>query len=97
MWRILDKATDTKVDTGVELVKCKALLHNSIIDGDGWSEFLPNDCGSLDATGGTQFNKSRMHNSVTASAKQPRVLVCEFFHSPSGSVPWREEANGHVQ
>jgi hypothetical protein len=29
-----------------------------------------NDCGSLDEDGGTQFKKSRMHNSVTASAKQ---------------------------
>ena len=70
MWRILDKATDTKVDTGVEIVKCIALLHNIIKDGDGLREFLSNDCGSLDATGGTQFNNSRMHNSVTASAKQ---------------------------
>ena len=93
----MDKATDTKVDTGVEIVKCIALLHNSITDGDGLSEFLSNDCGSLDVTGGTQFNKSRMRNSVTASAIQPRVLFCEFFHSQSGSVPWREEANGDVQ
>ena len=90
----MDKATDTKVDTGV---KCTALLHNSIIDGDGLSEFSSNDCGSLDAIGGTQFNNSTMHNSVTASAKQPRGLFCEFFHNPSRSVPWREEANGDVQ
>ena len=78
-------------------MKCIALLHNSIADGDGLSEFSSNDCGSLDATGGTQFNNSTMLNSVTASAKQPRGLFCEFFHSPSGSVPWREEANGDVQ
>ena len=78
-------------------MKCIALLHNSITDGDGLSEFSSNDCGSLDATGGTQFNNSTMHNSVTASAIQPRDLFCEFFHSPSGSVPWREQANGDVQ
>jgi hypothetical protein len=29
-WRILDKATETKVDTGVETVKCIALLHHII-------------------------------------------------------------------
>jgi len=97
VWRIPDKATDTKVDTGVEIVKCIALLRNIIIDGDGLREFSSNDCGSLDATGGTHFNKSRMHNSVTASAKQPRVLFCEFFHSPSGSAPWPEQAIGDVQ
>ena len=97
MWRILDKATHTKVDTGVEIAKCIALMHNSITDGDGLSEFLSNDCGSLDATGGAQFNNSRMHISVTASAKQPQGLFCEFFHIPSGSVPWHEQANGDVQ
>ena len=90
----MDKATDTKADTDL---KCIDLPHNSIIDGDGLSEFSSNDCGSLDATGGTQFHKSTMRNSVTASAKQPRGLFCEFLHSPSGSAPWREEANGDVQ
>ena len=93
----MDKATDTKVVKDVEIVKCIALLCNIITDGEGLSEFSSNDCGSLDATGGTQFSNSRMHNSVAASAKQPRVLFCEFFHSPSGSVPRREEANGDVQ
>ena len=38
-----------------------------------------------------------MYNPVTASAKQPRVLFCEFLQIPSGSVPWREEANADVQ
>jgi hypothetical protein len=23
--------------------------------------------------------------------------ICEFFHSPAGSVPWQEEAIGDVQ
>ena len=90
----MDKPTDTEVDTGV---KCIVLLRNIIIDGEGLGEFLSNDCGSLDATGGTQFNSSRMHNSVTASAIQLRVLFCEFSHIPSGSVPWHEQANGDVQ
>jgi hypothetical protein len=31
-WRILEKAIETKVDTGVEIVKCVSLLHNIIID-----------------------------------------------------------------
>jgi hypothetical protein len=31
-WRILDKAIETKVDIGMETVKCTALLHNIIID-----------------------------------------------------------------
>jgi len=31
-WRILDKANETKVNTGVEIVKCVSLLHNIIID-----------------------------------------------------------------
>ena len=33
-WRILDKAIETNVDTGVEIVKCISLLHNIIDFGD---------------------------------------------------------------
>ena len=93
----MDKATDTKVDTFVETMNCIALLRNIIRDGEGMREFSSNECGSLFAIVGTQFNKSRMRNSVTAYAKQPRVLFCDFFRSPFASVPWREEANGDVQ
>ena len=35
-WSILDKATETKLDTGVEIVKCISLLHNIIIDFEGY-------------------------------------------------------------
>ena len=35
-WRILDKAIETKVDTGLEIVKCISLLHNIIIDFEGY-------------------------------------------------------------
>jgi hypothetical protein len=44
-WRILDKATETKLDTGVEIVKCIVLLHNIIIDVEGLCDFSSNDCG----------------------------------------------------
>jgi hypothetical protein len=60
-------------------------------------DFSSNDCGSLDANGGTQFKKSRRHNSVIASAKQTPDPFCEFFHSRDGFVPWQEEATGDVQ
>ena len=78
----MDKATDTKVDTGVETMKCIALLRNIITDGEGLREFSSNDCGSLDATGGTQFNKSRMHNSVTVLQNNRGAYFVNFstFH-----------------
>jgi hypothetical protein len=91
-WRILDKAIETKVDTGVQIVKCIALLQNVIIDVEGLHEPSSNDCGSLDANDGTQLKKSRIHNSVTATAKQTRDLFCKYFNSLAGSVPWQEEA-----
>ena len=50
-------------------MKCIALLHNILIDFEGLRDFSSNDCGSLDANGGTQFKKCRMHNCVTASAR----------------------------
>jgi hypothetical protein len=53
-WRILDKAIETKVDTGVETVKYIALLHNIIMD-EGLHDSSSNDCGSLDANDGTHL------------------------------------------
>ena len=87
-WRILGKVIETKVDTGVENVTCIALLHSIIINVEGLYDSSSNDCGNLDANDGTQLKKkSRMHNSVTTSAKQTRELFCKFFYSPSCSVP----------
>jgi hypothetical protein len=55
--RILDKAIETKVDTGVDIVKCISLLHSIVIDFEGLRDFSSNDCGSLDANEGTQLKK----------------------------------------
>jgi hypothetical protein len=88
----LDKAIETKVDTGVGIVKCTALLHNIIIDVEGLHESSSNDYGRLGAIEGTQLKKTRIQNSVTTTAKQTRDLFCKYFNSPAGSVPWQEEA-----
>ena len=98
-WRILDKTIETKVDTGVEIVKCIALLQNIITDVEGLHDCSSHDCGSLHANDGTQLKKkSRIHNgSVTASAKQTQGLFYKCFHSPACSVPWQEVAIGDVQ
>jgi hypothetical protein len=56
-WRILDKAIETEVDTGVEIVNCIALLHNIIIDVEGLHESSSNDYASLNANDGTQLKK----------------------------------------
>ena len=81
----------------MEIVKCVGLLHIIVTDAEGLHDFSSNDCGSLDANGATQLKNSRIHNSVTASAKQTWDMFCEFFHSAPGSVPWQEEAIGDVQ
>jgi len=96
-WRILDKAIEAKVGTAVEIVKCIALLHNIIIDVEGLHDLSSNDCSSLDTNDGSQLKKSRIHNSVTASAKQTRDLFFKYLNSPAGSVLWQEEAIRDVQ
>jgi hypothetical protein len=63
-WRILDKAIDTKVDTGVGIVNCIALLHNIIIDIDGLHDFSSKNCGSVDVNGGTQLTPWHTQPSV---------------------------------
>jgi hypothetical protein len=42
-WRILDKVIVTKVDTGMEIVKCIALLHYIIIDIEGLHDLSAKD------------------------------------------------------
>jgi len=68
-----------------------------MMDVEGLHELSSNGCGSLNSNDGYQFKKSRIHNSVTASAKQTRDLFFKYFNSPAGSVPWQEEASGDVQ
>ena len=78
-------------------MKCIALLHNIITDVEGLHDLSSNNCSSLGANDGTQLKKSRIHNSVAASAKQMQDLFCKYFNSPAGCVPWQEEATGDVQ
>jgi len=66
-------------------------------DFEGLLELSSNDCCSLNANDVNQLKNSRIHNSVTASAKQTRDLTCKYFSSPASSVPWQEEARGNVQ
>ena len=63
----------------MDILKFIALLHNIVIDFEDLRDFSSNDCGSLDANGGTQFKKYGMRNSLTASAKQTRDLFGGFF------------------
>ena len=59
-------------------MKCIALLNIIIAEAEGLHDFSSNNCGSLNANGSTQFKNSRIHNSVTTSAKQTRYLFVNF-------------------
>ena len=56
-WRIMDKSTGTKVDTGVEIVKSITYLHIVIVDVEGSHDFSSVGCGRPDPNGGTQVKK----------------------------------------
>jgi hypothetical protein len=68
----------------VETVKCIALLHSIADVEDLHESLLSNECGSLHANQGTQFEESRIN--VTTSVKQAQDLYCEFLDSPPGST-----------
>jgi hypothetical protein len=53
---------------------CLAILHNIITGVEGLREFSSNDCGSLDAIGGTQLKKSRMHNLPLCNTTASHIL-----------------------
>jgi hypothetical protein len=61
-WRILDKAIETKVDTGVEIVKCISLLHNIITDFESYcclhSRWSQHDSLSLPPTRATRKQRT---------------------------------------
>jgi hypothetical protein len=59
-------------------VKCITLLHNIIIDVEGMHEPAADE--NVNA------------NQAASTAKRIRDAYCEYFSSPSGSVPWQEEA-----
>jgi len=80
-WRILDKAIETKVDTGIEIVKCTAVLHNIITNFEGLHDLPSNICGSLGANDGTQFKKSRIHNCYRFCQTNVRPILQIFQQS----------------
>jgi len=75
-WRILDKAIETKVDTGVEIVKCISLLHNIIIDFEGYfclhSRWSQHDSLSLTPTRPTR----KQRTNKLGCCYQPERPIC---------------------
>jgi hypothetical protein len=74
--RILDKAIETKVDTGVDIVKCISLLHNIIIDFEDYcclhSRRLQRDSLSLPPTRATRKQRTNQ----LGRCYQPGRLFC---------------------
>ena len=97
-WRIMDKAIETTVDTGVEIVKCVAVLHNIIIVVECLHDFSSNNCGSLHANGGTQFKKSGMNNFYRFCQTNARPILWIFpqsswFCAVASRGYWRHAEN----
>jgi hypothetical protein len=89
-WRVLNRPIETKVSTAEDTVKCITLLHNIIINVEGMNE--PAADKNVNANQADGFHRSRDNNVASTTAKRIRDAYCEYFNSPSGSVPWQEEA-----
>ena len=102
-WRILDKSIVTKVDTGVEIVKFIALLHNVIIDVEGLHDFSSVGCGNPDADGGTQLKKNAESITLLPLLQNKRetysvnfsTVQLVLYHGKRGSYWRRAEIQSH--
>jgi len=85
-WRILEKASETKVDTGLKTVQWRfcTTLHQTIAS--AWMQMA------------VFILKIPAYVTLLPllQNKYETYFFFKFFNSPAGSVPWQEEAAGDV-
>lgn len=82
-WRILHRPLNVQVDFAVDIVKACVLLHNFVRDRDGFChEDTTTIIGLQDLQQGTQLRGGLSANNI-------RNVMCTYFNSNAGAVPWQ--------
>lgn len=87
-WRIFHRPLDVKEETAIWIVKACTVLHNFIREKEGlyFEEAVP--VVGFDNLGNTQTRRGGR------SADFIRTTFADYFVTPTGSVPWQNEAIG---
>ena len=90
-WRILDKAIETKVDTSVDIMKCISLLHNIIIDFEGYCclhcRLSQHDSLSLPPTRATREQRTIKLGLLISNFRRVLNVVCFLLgDSPASEI-----------
>lgn len=89
-WRILLKAIETNTDTAIEVVKAICILHNFLLAMEPERITIAPECENSSWTRDDIVIASSRTASQEANAI--RNTFCDYFVSPSGSVPWQNDA-----
>lgn len=83
-WRILHRPINVQPDFAVDIVKCCVVLHNFVHDRDG---ITLEDSISITGLEDVQQQNTPVRGSL--SANNIRNILCDYFMSENGSVPWQ--------
>lgn len=89
-WRILLKPIETNVSSAIMTVKAICVLHNFLLEKE------PERLHRITESGESAVMRDRSFLSTSRTATQEangiRDILCNYFVSPTGSLPWQNEA-----
>ncbi|CAI6368596.1 unnamed protein product [Macrosiphum euphorbiae] len=87
-WRIFHRAINLDPDFATDIVKACVVLHNFVRDRDGFETEDMLSIAGLESDPGNPPGEMR-RNQATASAKNVRDVLSNYFMTENGSVPWQ--------
>jgi len=87
-WRIFHRAINLDPDFATDIVKACVVLHKFVRDRDGFETEDMLSIAGLESDPGNPPGEMR-RNQATASAKNVRDVLSNYFMTENGSVPWQ--------
>lgn len=86
-FRLLEQPMRCKIETAESLIKAACVLHNFVRMREGIFS-TPSHPSTIDAMGYQNIHNQGIQPAETAECY--RDLLCEYFLSDEGQVPWQE-------